>query len=266
MRTTLTLILLFLFNAPMYAQLTAGEVPDGSIAYDVNINLSVSQQFASDTADVELDCDDFRDAQVALLRGAPELDVPHVATLLFTDNDVEVCMDMASGFQQRPKYHAFGETMDCSGDFDWQPADTLVLGDLGGFFGIGPWTIDSMYIAFRRGGEMGWILLSFDLTGTDELHLQIHRILPLCQGTTAVAEQERPTPVTLFPNPGNGGTIHVESTQALRQLEVLDPTGRVIARYGGSVRTIAAPQHAGSYLVRAIFANGGTSVTHFSRQ
>lgn len=266
MRATLPLVLLFLPSAPMYAQLTAGEVPAGSVAYDVGINLMVSQQFASDTADIELDCDDFRDAQAVLMRGAPEVDAPHLASLHFTDEDMEVCMDMAPSFQQRPKYHAFGEALDCSGDFDWQLTDPLVLGNFGGMLDVGPWAIDSLYIAYRRGSEMGWILLSFDLTGTDELHLQIHRILPLCQGTTAVAEQEQPTPVTLFPNPGNGGMIHVESTQGLRQLEVLDPTGRVVGRYGGSVRTFAAPEHGGSYLVRATFADGGTSVTRFVRQ
>jgi len=119
----------------MHAQLSAGEVPDGSIAYEVNIDLFLDLAFTSDTADLELDCDDFMDARAMLFRGAPEIDAPHVASLQFVDDDIEVCMDMSpsTNFQLRPKYYAFGEVLDCSGDFDWQVADQLVLGDIGGF-------------------------------------------------------------------------------------------------------------------------------------
>lgn len=265
MRTTLIPCLLLLLGVPVRAQLTAGEVPVGSIAYEVNIILSLDLQFTTDSADLELDCDDFADIRAVLHHGAPPVDAPHVASLHFVDDDIEMCMDMGPSFQQRPKYHAFGETLDCSGDFDWQFADPLVLGDLGGFQGTGPWTIDSMYIAYRRGDEMGWILLSFDLTGNDEVRLEIHRILPICQGPTAVAENEQPARVTLYPNPGNGGTLHVESARGLRHLELLDPTGRVIAQYSGSARTIPAPEIAGSYLVRATFADGRRSVSRFMR-
>lgn len=266
MRTTLTPLLILLLGTSANAQLTAGEVPDGSIAYDVDIDLSLDQQFTSDTAALELDCDDFMDVQAVLMRGAPEIDAPHIASLHFVDDDIEVCMDPVPGFLQRPKYHAFGEPLDCSGDFEWQLADVLVLGSFGDLMGAGPLTVDSSYIAYRRGDEMGWILLSFDLAQAEVLHFQIHRLLPICQGPTAVAEQERPMPVTLFPNPGTGGTIRVESGQEIHQLELLDPTGRVLARYGGGVRTIAAPEHAGSYLVRAVFADGRRSVSRFVQQ
>jgi hypothetical protein len=268
MRTTLTPILLLLLSAPMHAQLSAGEVPDGSIAYEVNIDLFLDQAFTSDTADLELDCDDFMDARAMLFRGAPEIDAPHVASLQFVDDDIEVCMDMSpsTNFQLRPKYYAFGEVLDCSGDFDWQVADQLVLGDIGGFMAIGPWVMDSMYIAYRRGNEMGWILLSFDLTGNDGSRLQVHRLLPICQGPNAVAENERPSLLSLYPNPGNGGTIRVESANDLRQLELLDSSGRMIARYSGNVQMIAAPEIAGSYLVRATFTDGQRSVSRFVRQ
>jgi hypothetical protein len=179
------------------------------------------------------------------------------------DDDIEVCMDLAPGFLQRPKYHALGEALDCGGDFDWQLADHLVLGNFGGDLDAGPSVVDSLYIAYRRGDEMGWILLSFDLTGSDALQLQVHRLLPLCQGPMAVAENELSAHLTLFPNPGNGGTIRVESVKALRQLELLDPAGRIIAQYSGSARTIAAPEIAGSYLVRASFADGTRSISRY---
>lgn len=266
MRTSLIPTLLLLLSVPLQAQLLAGEIPDGGFSYDLSVDLSLELTHSSDTADLELDCDDFMDARAVLMRGAPEVDAPHVASLQFVDNDIEVCMDMAPGSQQRPKYYSFGESLDCSGDFAWQLTDQLVLGDLGGFFGIGPWTIDSQYIAFRRGGEMGWMLLSFDLNGLDEIRLQIHEILPLCQGPLSVVETEEPALFSLYPNPVLGGALHVEFTKDIRQLEVLDPSGRMLASYSGMLRTVAAPETAGSYFLRATFTDGARSVSRFVRQ
>lgn len=266
MRTTLLPLAILFLTAPVRAQLTAGEVPEGSIAYDVNIDLILNGQFVSDSADIELDCDDFLDARAILYRGAPEIDVPHVAGLHFVDDNIEVCMDMATEFLQRPKYYAFGEALDCSGDFDWQLADELVLGDLGGFLAIGPWSVDSMYIAYRQGTSVGWILLSFDLGEGGDTRLQIHQVLSVCQGPTSVAEHEGSTGPVLYPNPSNGGPIRVESATELRYLELLDATGRLMAQYNGNVRTMPAPQVAGSYFVRTTYADGQRTVSRFVQQ
>ncbi len=266
MRTTLLPLAILLLTAPVRAQLTAGEVPEGSVAYDANIDLILDGLFVSDSADVELDCDDFVDVRALLYRGAPEVDVPHVASLHFVDDNIEVCMDMATGSQQRPMYYAFGEPMVCSGDFDWQLADELVLGDIGGFLALGPWSVDSMYIAYRQGTSVGWILLSFDLGEGDDTRLQIHQVLSVCQDPTSVADHEGSTGPVLFPNPSDGGTIRVESPTELRYLEVLDATGRLVAQYNGNVRTIAAPPVAGSYFVRATYADGRRNVARFVRQ
>lgn len=265
MRTTLLALALILCYAPLHAQLLAGEVPDGSTAYQVGIDLTLSTAFSSDSADVEFDCDDFMDAWARLYRGAPEIDAPHVAMLDFLDEDIEVCMDLTGGFQQRPKYHAFGEALDCSGGFEYMFADELVLGDLGGFTAIGPWTVDSMYIAYRRGGIVGWILLSFDLTGLD-IRLQIHELLSICDGTTAIATNEALAPLALFPNPSNGEVLRVESPDAIRALDVFDATGRRVAGYRGMVRTIYGPERPGCYLVQATHADGRRSVTRLVRQ
>ena len=171
-------------------------------------------------------------------------------------------MDLNAGFAQRPKYYSFGEALDCSGDFAWQPTGELYLGDYGGFGFIGPWEVDSLYIAYRQAGVMGWILLSFQLSG-DTVGIQVHELLPLCQLASGVEEELGAPLLVLYPNPGNGGPIRVESTLPLQRLDVLDATGRLIAQYGGNVRTIAAPEHAGAYLVRATHTDGRRSVHRF---
>lgn len=167
-------------------------------------------------------------------------------------------------FQQRPKYYAFDQLLDCAGDFDWQSTDQLVLGDFGGFTAIGPITIDSLYIAYRRGAQVGWMLLSFDVLGNLPVRLQVHQVLPICPGAMSVIERAAPS-VALFPNPSNGQPVRLEIADALRSIELLDAAGRILASYNGTVRTIAAPDGAGTYLVRATHADGRRSTTRLVR-
>jgi hypothetical protein len=242
---------------PVTAQLLAGEVPDGGNAIELDATITLDQAFTADSIALEFDCDDFQDAWVMLYRGAPEVDGPNSAMLRFLDDDVEVCMSLTSPSEQRPKYHAFGEPLDCAGNFDWQISNELVLGDFGGFFTTGPFSIDSLYVGFRRDAQTGWMLLSFDLQA---VNLTAHRLLPICPGPTSVDDRAAADGITLYPNPCNGETIRVESTAALRSIDVLDATGRIVSQYVGLVRTIPSPSKAGSYSVRALHADGRISV------
>jgi len=265
MRTrALPIAVLLLISAPASAQLHAGEVPNGSSAYDVGIDIVLSTSFTMDSAAFEVDCDDQPDIWAVLIHGAPFIDAPNVAMLHMVDDDLEFCADLAPSFQQRPQYYAFDQPLDCTGDFDWQGGNEIVLGDFGSFTAIGPTTIDSMYVAYRRGTQVGWILLSFELADGLTVRLQVHRVLPICPITTSVIERLAQT-VALFPNPSDGQSIRVESSAALRSIEVLDPAGRLVARHDGKVRTIPAPEVAGTYLVRATHADGRRSITRLVR-
>ena len=260
----LLLFIPLLFPAIIHAQLTAGEVPPGTTTYDPGIALSLATQFTQDSAAIELDCDDFADLRAWLSRGAPQIDAPNVAALYFVDSDIEVCMDLQAGFAQRPKYHAFGESLDCGGNYSWQITDPIALGDFGGFLATGPQTIDSLYIALRRGTEIGWMQLSFNVSEDPAVSLQVHQILPLCQISTSidVIEQEG---FMIHPNPSNGGPIQVSYEDAIRNMEVVDPTGKVIAEYPGGTRSIDAPDVPGVYFARIIDRDGRMSVYRFIR-
>ena len=82
---------------------------------------------------------------------------------------------------------------------------------------------------------------------------------------TGIAEQSPAHSVVLSPDPSTGSVIHVLSPDALLSIEVLDATGKVIAKYGGAVRTLTAPEVAGTYLVRAMHADGHRSVVRLVR-
>ena len=260
MKTVPLLIATVLFPVtPAHAQLHAGEVPDGSSALEVDIDLTITSTFMEDSVGLEVDCDDQPDITVVLIHGAPPVDAPNIALLRMVDTDLEFCKDLAPF--QRPKYYAFNELLDCVGQFNWQSSTEIVLGDFGSFTAIGPTTVDHQYVAYRRGSDVGWILLSFTLADGPTVSLQIHEVLPICPTTLSIATHDIPPEVVLFPNPSNGGSIRVESVDVLQGIEILDATGRSIVHYAGAMRTIPAPEGSGTYLIRAVHADGRRYVT-----
>lgn len=235
-------------------------------ALDLNLGIALSLPFTTDSFALEFDCDDSFDAWAVLHRGAPEVDGPNNALIHFVDDDVEVCVSLAPPTMQRPKYHAFGDPLDCAGSFNWQLGEQVVLGDFGGFTAIGPITIDSLYIGYRRSGQTGWMLLSFDVQGgLNPVSLHVHQLLPLCPGTMAVGEATSASSIALFPNPGNGADIRIESAVPLRSIELLDATGRLVAHHDGGVRMIPSPTMAGIYLLRVMHVDGRMSFVRFVR-
>ncbi len=254
----LPITVLLFFSSPAIAQLHAGEVPSGSSAIDVGVDLILNTSFSEDSAGLEVDCDDQPDITVVLIHGAPPVDAPNVALLRMVDDDLEFCADLA--IFPRPKYYAFDELLECPVGSDWQSGPELVLGDFGSFTAIGPTIVDSQYVAYRRGTDVGWILLSFDVSMNTGVSLKIHQVLPICPTTLSISPYELPPAVTLFPNPSNGGPIRVESADAVQSIEILDATGRSIVQTAGTMRTIEAPEVAGAYWVRAVHADGRWSV------
>ncbi|MCC6937820.1 MAG: hypothetical protein IT226_06320 [Flavobacteriales bacterium] len=259
MRTTLPFLFALLFSAPpLHAQLTAGEVPDGASVVDLGIDLSLFTAFSVDSAALEMDCDDFWDIIAILIQGAPPIDAPNLAMLRFIDDDLEVCAN-GTEYYHRPKYYSFGEPLDCNSGFDWQLSEQVVLGDFGSFTASGPTIVDSMYVAVRRGEQVGWILLSFRLVGDATIQLQVHQTLSLCF-STSVGSHAQPAALQLHPSLTHGEPIRVESSGALHSIEVLDLSGHVLAQYSGTVRNIGAPEVAGTYLVRSTLADGSMAV------
>ncbi|MBP7513208.1 MAG: hypothetical protein KA791_01595 [Flavobacteriales bacterium] len=263
MRSPSLILCTGLIALPAQAQLLAGEVPDGATALDLDIHIELSTPFTADSVALEIDCDDFFDIMVTLIHGQPAIDAPNVALFRMIDDDLDLCADGVPD-QSRPQYYDFGQPMDCSGGFDWQADDITTLGDIGSFTAIGPMSIDSQYVAFRRGEELGWILLSFDLTGQAPW-LEVHRALSICGGSTPVPTTASGPTLALHPNPCDEQLIRVDGPEPWRQLELLDATGRPLAHFGAATRVIPAPEIAGTYFVRATDADGRCAMTRLVR-
>jgi hypothetical protein len=185
--------------------------------------------------------------RAVLVRGEPAIDAPNVARLERLDPDLELCKDLAT--YERPQYHPYGQALDCTGAFTWQSDSINVLGDFGTFTAIGPVVIDTLYVAYRKGGtQVGWVQVSFILNNSLSVSLQIHRVLEYCNSTGTGELADGTT--MLVPNPTDGTEIRVEGPGELRSITVFDATGREVFRHRGTQRTLPAPDHAGSYVVR----------------
>lgn len=253
-----------LCSLTLCAQLTAGEVPPGFTALDLNIHLHLTAPNTMDSASLEVDCDDFPDLQVILINGQPEVDGPSYAMLRPIDGDLEICAD-GINWSDRPQYYSFGQQLQCTGAFDWHTDELINLGDVGTFGATGPISVDSMYVAFRRGTTVGWILLSFNLMAEPGSWLQVHRVLSLC-GSTGIDPNAALPAVSLFPNPTEGEAVRIDGTHAGQRLELLDAAGRVVARYGGALRVLPAPPEAGAYLLKVVEADGRYTTARLLRQ
>ena len=266
MRTAiLPLSFILFFHSPVRAQLLAGEVPNGATVLVLNIDLQLTEPNTQDGAGLEVDCDDQPDISAILIYGQPILDAPNLARLDLIDTEMELCMDLQA--YSRPQYYAYGQALTCTGAYDWQSDSVNYLGNFGGFIPTGPTEIDSMYVAYRGGGgEAGWILLSFDLTGSlsQPIWLKIHQVLSIC-GITSTPEHVATSKIRLFPNPTNGQALQVETVDPLHSIELLDAAGRLVARYSGTFHTIPAPEMAGAYQVRAIHSDGHRSISRLVR-
>lgn len=260
--TTPMRILLFcaLFTPTiLHAQVTAGEAPPGGTIPDFGIELQLNLPNTVDSADIEIDCDDFADLRAVLVRNDPTVDGPNFALLRLVDDDLEFCMD-----PDRPRYYTAGEPVECTGENTWMTGDELVLGDFGGFFMIGPTTVDSLYVGYRRGSNTGWIQLSFDLSMETGCRLQVHRALSNCL-TTGIQEPDGRLAPTLSPNPTHGQDVQVLAPAGWLHMELTDVTGRVLGRYGAGTRSITAPASPGVHLVRLLYADGSYSCSRLVR-
>lgn len=265
MRTSILLSAVLLSTLPAAAQLNAGDVPAGYSAWDPGIDLQLSTAFTSDSAFIDLDCDGHPEILVMLWQGEPAVDAPNLCTVQLLDTALALCAD-GSLFDWRPQYHAFGASLECTGNYLWRSDAITWLGSFGGFLPSEPATVDSQYMAYRHGSEIGWILLSFNMAPNGgmgaPISVQVHQVLRPCLAQS-VGSLSTVEPLTLFPNPSHGADIRIESTDALRSIEVLAPTGQLLARYTGNVRSIPAPEAAGIYFLRAQHNDGQWSVSRF---
>ena len=265
-RTLLSPLYLFILALPLSAQINAGEVPTGWTVLQPAINLQSNIPFNVDSASFDVDCDGINDIRAILLQGAPEVDAPNSCALQLLTSGIDLCADSAT-YNWRPQYYDLGQALTCTGEFDWRNDSLNFLGEFGGFFVVGPEELYDKYVAYRKGGQVGWFKLSFDVTPDiigSPLFLQIHEVLLPCI-TNGVNEVENMETLAIYPNPTKGDEIRIDAGMDIRRIDIVDVTGKLISTQNGTIRTIAAPEINGTYFIRAYHTNGSRSMARLVR-
>ncbi|MFZ1658103.1 MAG: hypothetical protein WAT61_04765 [Flavobacteriales bacterium] len=265
-KPTLLLSALLLSALPAAAQLNAGDIPAGFSVLEPGIDLELYGAFTQDSAFIDLDCDGQPELMVMLWRGEPAIDASNFGAIHLLDTGMALCADGAM-YNWRPQYYDFGNSLNCTGNFSWRSDSITWLGNFGDLLPVGPTSLNSKYVAYNYNGQIGWILLSFDVFPELDapITLQVHEVLRPClaQSVGSLGKDAR---LTLFPNPGDGADIRIHSTDVLRSIDLLAPTGKLLARHTGDLRSIPAPEAAGIYFLRAQHNDGQWSVSRLVRE
>lgn len=249
------------------AQLIAGEVPPGSTALELDVEISIPIFEDADSALIDLDCDEVPDILVILDPDYADLDGSEQrAMMIMLDDELEVCRTGIYTGTPRALYHSEGEALICTGpSTSWSPFEIVILGNQSGQPGPdGPSYVDSSYIAVRRGGDVIWIQVSFSLDLFSPW-LTVHRALSFCGLSTGIASMERNTP-SIQPSLTAGEPLQVTSASTVLSIEISDAAGRMVAQHGQGTWSIPAPDMPGLYTARILTADGTRSVSRFARE
>lgn len=247
----LALCLLFTGYATANAQTNAGAVPGGMSITNPNVNLSVSTSMNATGMAFDVDCDGNPDLMATLWKGTTAIDIPNEARLERLNPNIEICGD--TGVLSIAKQYVNGDPLLCMGSEDWRPDTMHLVANYGCFLCPGPWDATDTYIAYRIGTQIGWIKMSYNIndlgSGTQAITFDINEVLSPC--TPNSLSDPNPAPaLTVYPNPSDNGTLRIESSESIAQVEVLNLMGQRLQLTPLSHNELTLPQESGLYVLR----------------
>ncbi|MBK8583455.1 MAG: hypothetical protein IPL86_17070 [Flavobacteriales bacterium] len=239
--------------------------PAGYSVLEPGIDLELYGAFTQDSAFIDLDCDGQPELMVLLWRGEPAIDASNFGAIHLLDTGMALCADGAM-YNWRPQYYDFGNSLNCTGKFFMAQRQHHVARQ---FRRPAPrWAHEPQQpirgLQLQRPDRLDPALVRC-VPGARCAALQVHEVLRPClaQSVGSLGKDAR---LTLFPNPGDGADIRIHSTDVLRSIDLLAPTGKLLARHTGDLRSIPAPEAAGIYFLRAQHNDGQWSVSRFVRE
>lgn len=250
MKITLILSVLLSFSGVkiVKSQITAGEIPINTIVSNPNVNLSVNAAGQLSSGSIDVDCDSIVDLSIELYKGYTVIDDANSVKLKVANSLFEICDSTAlGGFGVN--YYNYGDSLKCSDSVQWSNDSIYYMGSYGCMDCTGPFTINNLYIAFRKNDgvgipQMGWFKVSFNLNdlgnGSNFITLSITEVLSLCN-TNNVPKIELNS-VLLSPNPTSNGIIRLNYNGDIHKLELIDITGQLLATYNNKRTEIHLPE------------------------
>jgi hypothetical protein len=232
-KTVIFLIIIFqLYVLKIYGQITAGEIPTGMFSLNHNIIISENTVYEFVTDSIDINCDGSNDFSIKLDKGPTSYDGPNSLNMFVTNQLLELCATNSGSTYENANLYDFGDTLECSGSYQWSADTIYLIGNYGCMLCFGPYSTTDSYIAYRLNDgfgtyQYGWIKISFNLVdnggSTTPITASINEILVACTTNIEIIEDKQNI---LFPNPANDRLNIVLEEKAT--LEIINLQGQIV--------------------------------------
>lgn len=254
--------LLCVGNQIAQSQVRAGVIPPGAYAFNPGINLTVVSVFQDTTAGVDMDCDVIPDFEFQLIRGEVAVDGTNYIFLRVNNPSFEICADTLSGTIHIADYFNVTDPIDCIDGYSWANDTIYILGEFGGFGAFGPSAVSGLYFAYRNGGQIGWMRVTFNLVdvgGINTITFSLTEYINYCN-PNEIDELKNQTNLEIFPNPTSDCLVKLKFSEEINQVELYNLLGEKVKFISNNKSEILLPEARGFYFVKVSDRKGRFSI------
>ena len=253
---------LFIGNQIAQSQVRAGVIPPGAHAINPGINLTLVSVFQDTAVGVDMDCDVIPDFEFRLIRGEVILDGTNYIFLKVNNPSFEICADTLSGSIRTVDYYNASDSLNCMDGNSWSNDTIYILGDFGGFGSSGPSAVSGLYFAYRNGGQLGWIRVTFNLVdvgGINTITFSLTEYINYCN-PNGIDEIKNRTSLEIFPNPTTNRLVQLKFSEEINKVELFNLIGEKLKIISNSKSEIVLPEAKGFYFVKVSDRRGRYSI------
>ncbi len=255
-------LLLCIGNQVAQSQVRAGVIPPGAYAVNPGINLTVVNVFQDTTVAVDMNCDVIPDFEFQLIKGDVAVDGTNYIFLRVNNPSFEICSDTLSGTIRIVDYFNATDILNCIGGYSWANDSIYILGEFGGFGVFGPSAVSSLYFAYRNGGHIGWMRVTFDLVdggGINTITFLLTEYINYCN-PNEIDELKNETNLEIFPNPTSDCLVKLKFSEDINQVELYNLLGEKVKYILNKKSEILLPEAKGFYFVKVSDRKGRFSI------
>lgn len=249
-------------NQSAQSQVRAGVIPPGAYAFNPGINLTVVSVFEDTTVSVDMNCDVTPDFTFQLIRGDIAVDGTNYIFLRVNNPLFEICADTLSGTIRIVDYFNVTDLIDCIDGYSWANDSIYILGDFGGFGPFGPSAASGLFFAYRSGGQIGWMRVTFNLVdvgGINTITFSLTDYINYCN-SNGIDEFKNETSLQIFPNPTSNRLVQLKFSEVINKVELYNLLGQKITNVSNNKSEILLPEAKGFYFVKVYDNRGRYSI------
>jgi len=237
---------------PIFSQVIAGSVPNGTSIIQNVVDLSIIEDEKDTTTYLDIDGDGSQDIKIWFLKGYPPTDASNFVSLYVLNNSFSFCIN--SGQPGKTSLYELGDTL-CTTGHEWGVDSFYIIGCYGGWTCTGDTSsINDKYLAYKKNasGEIGWIRVSMSLYSGIEprtITFKITELLALYLGT-GINNLKDQIEFNVIPNPTLDGRFEIRCSEIFSKIEVFNAAGQLLKSYPANIHDLKLAESKGLYIVR----------------